>query len=488
MAEGDGGRRKRWTLSAAWNHPELFGPHFPGRSWDNWRVFGKALFGEPLSEADLPVFRACTGRISAPATAFSESCLIVGRRGGKSRVLATIAVFLACLRSYDQYLAPGEVATIAIIAADRKQARAIFRYTLGLLQSIKALQRYIEPKGLTAETIPLRNRVVIEIQTASFRVTRGYTFAAVLADETAFWKSNESVSPDTEIFRALRPGLSTIPGALLLNASSPYRKSGELFNTYRRHYGKDDARVLVWQADSLTMNPALDPAVVEEAYQDDPESASAEYGALFRSDIADFVSRDAVEACTVPGRLELPPVRGVSYQGFVDPSGGSADAMVLAIAHARDEMAVLDAVREVRPPFSPNQVVGEFAAVLKSYGISIVTGDRWGGEFVREPFRMEGIEYRLSDKPKSEIYQNLLPLLNGNRVELLSLPRLAAQLIGLERRTARSGRDSIDHSPGGHDDVSNAAAGALLLASSGAGRFGWSDEALAGLLSLAAGL
>ncbi len=33
----------------------------------------------------------------------------------------------------------------------------------------------------------------------------------------------------------------------------------------------------------------------------------------------------------------------------------------------------------------------------------------------------------------------------------------------LERRTSRAGRDSIGHMPGGHDDVCNAAAGALLL-------------------------
>jgi hypothetical protein len=54
--------------------------------------------------------------------------------------------------------------------------------------------------------------------------------------------------------------------------------------------------------------------------------------------------------------------------------------------------------------------------------------------------------------------------LNSRRAELLDLPRLVAQLVGLERRTARGGRDSIDHAPGAHDDVANAAAGALVAA------------------------
>ncbi len=47
---------------------------------------------------------------------------------------------------------------------------------------------------------------------------------------------------------------------------------------------------------------------------------------------------------------------------------------------------------------------------------------------------------------------------------MIDVPRLHAQLAGLERRVARGGRDSIDHAPGGHDDLANSAAGALVLA------------------------
>ena len=44
--------------------------------------------------------------------------------------------------------------------------------------------------------------------------------------------------------------------------------------------------------------------------------------------------------------------------------------------------------------------------------------------------------------------------------------RLVNQLCGLERRTARSGKDSIDHAPGGHDDLANSVAGAADLIAS----------------------
>ena len=72
------------------------------------------------------------------------------------------------------------------------------------------------------------------------------------------------------------------------------------------------------------MNPSLSQRVVDRAYEEDPEAASAEYGAEFRGDLAIFVSRDAIEACVATGVLVRAPIEGVTYFGFVDPSGGSS--------------------------------------------------------------------------------------------------------------------------------------------------------------------
>jgi hypothetical protein len=119
-------------------------------------------------------------------------------------------------------------------------------------------------------------------------------------------------------------------------------------------------------------------------------------------------------------------------------------------------------VREERPPFSPADVVAEFARLLKTYRVGSVVGDRYAGEWPRERFREHGVDYEPAEKTRSELYGELLPLLNSGSVELLDHPRLIAQLCDLERRTGRSGRDSIDHSPRGHDDLINAAAGAIV--------------------------
>jgi hypothetical protein len=138
--------------------------------------------------------------------------------------------------------------------------------------------------------------------------------------------------------------------------------------------------------------------------------------------------------------------------------------MTLAIAHQERGRAVLDLVRERRPPFSSAAVVREFAETLAAYHVSTVTGDRYGGEWCREPFREHGLWYHVAEHAKSDLYRDLLPLLNSATVELLDHPRLVAQLCALERRTARGGRDTIDHTPGVQDDLANAVAGALGLA------------------------
>jgi hypothetical protein len=389
----------------------LFAPSFRGLSWNAWRVFLQGLFALPMSPEELAVFQAHTGRKTAPERTFREAAIVCGRRGGKSRVLALVAVYLACFRDYSAHLAAGEQGVVAIIASDRRQGRVLLRYVRGLLRTIPLLKGEVESE--VAEAITLKNGVAIEIHTSSIASPRGRTFVAVLADEIAFWSSEESANPDVEIIASVRPGLVSIPGSILLMASSPYARKGVLWRVFRENYGKD-GRVLVWKGTTQEMNPLIDPELIREAYEADPASGAAEFGAEFRADVEAFVNPEVVEAAVITGRYELPWQYGPKYFGFIDPSGAAADAMTMAISHCEPNgSGVLDCIRERRPPFSPENVVAEFADVLKGYKIMSITGDRWGGEWVAEAFRKHGIVYQVSDKVKSAIYLEFLPLLNS---------------------------------------------------------------------------
>jgi hypothetical protein len=284
----------------------------------------------------------------------------------------------------------------------------------------------------------------------------------------AFWPVDDAANADSEILNAVRPGLATTSGPLFM-ISSPYARRGELWRTYQKHYGPaGDPLILVAQGSSRTFNCTLPQSVVDRAMERDAAAASAEYGAEFRRDIESFVSVEAVQACVSRGVYERPAERGVDYSGFVDPSGGSADSFTLGVGHVdftdwQKQVVVVDCVREAKPPFSPATVAEEFARVLKSYNVNKVIGDKFAGAWPVEVFGKLSVTYEQSAAPKSDLYRDLLALINSGRIRLLDHPKSINQLCGLERRVSRGGRDSIDHGPGAHDDCANAIAGVAAI-------------------------
>ena len=190
-----------------------------------------------MSEEHLALYRKHTGRSEAATRPARYAELVVGRRGGKSRILALIATYVACVVDHRDYIAPGGTPVVAVIARDRTQAKLILNYIAGFPRSNRLFADLIEDE--LAESIRLSNGVVIEVHTASIGAPRGRTFLAVLRDETAFWSvEGDSANPDVEVINAVRPGLPTIPYSLLPIASSPLcetrRPVGELCKVFRR--------------------------------------------------------------------------------------------------------------------------------------------------------------------------------------------------------------------------------------------------------------
>lgn len=310
------------TIRDLMTDPALFGDQFGGESFSNWRALLAGFYGLELTPDEHASYLALTGRPGLPQGAFDELWLVVGRRGGKTQAAALLAVYEAFFRDHTDKLSPGEVATVMLLAADRKQARSVFRYISGLIDSCPMLNAMVVRED--KESIELSNRTAIEVHTASFRATRGYTVSFCCCDEVAFWRSEDSANPDTEILNAIRPAMASLEGRLVA-LSSPYSKRGALWDAYRRYYATEDAHSLVAQAASKTMNPSLPQRVIDQAYDRDPESAKAEYGALFRSDLEAFIDRAAIESVTRADPLELPFNSRNRYVAFVDPAGGGQD-------------------------------------------------------------------------------------------------------------------------------------------------------------------
>ena len=449
------------SMDDALENPKLLGQFVQGKSWGAWRTLWRSAFALPPRDGDLATFKLCTGRENWPSRPARELWAIIGRRGGKSMNVGLLGTYTAAFLKYPQ-LAPGEVATIPIISPTRQQSKVIKGYIGSFFQD----NPYLRGKLIKETTfqISLANRIEISIMSSDFRSLRGFSCPLVILEEASFFYQ-EGARTDTEAVRAVRPALATFDG-LLCVISSPFGKMGAVWEAYSKYYGIE-GDVLIWKAASKFMNPLLDQSLIDRAMAEDSEASASEWGAEFRSDISSYISPEVADQCVVRGCHERGPLEAMTYSAFCDMAGGSGqDSATLAIAHSEGGKAVLDCLREVRPPFSPEQVVAEFSNTLKRYRCQQTKGDRFAGDWPKESFSRHGVSYETETRSKSELYIELIPLLNSGLVELLESDTLRRQLCSLERRTHAGGRQSVDHAPRGHDDLINSAAGALLQSQS----------------------
>lgn len=445
---------------------------FRGDSWAAWRAFLSAAFAAPEpDDAMRATFTACTGRASWPSLPAREVWAEVGRGGGKSITMARLAVAKAVTFDASRYtLAPGEVPLVMLLAADREQAQVVYRYILGALQSDPALAALIDGEP-AQECIRLRNGVEIQVHTSNFRAVRGRLVLCAIGDEVAFWSREYRSNPDREVLSALRPGLR-LRESLLLCISTVYSKKGVLWDAHQRYWGQD-GDVMVWRAASTQMNPSLDVAAMARAIAADPVAARSEYESEFRSDLETFLPVEVVEAAVDRGVRVRERQPGALMVGFVDPSGAggpAADSFAVAFAHPElgpDDAieSVIDEAIEVKPPFAPDAAVALVAEACQRWGVETLVGDRYAGSWPAAAFARYGIHYVPSPTSKSDLYLEALPLFTSGRVRLVDVPRLTSQLINLERRSGRAGKDSVDHPPtaGAHDDLANTVAGVAVL-------------------------
>jgi hypothetical protein len=147
---------------------------------------------------------------------------------------------------YRQHLRPGERAVVMCLACDRAQARIVQRYIAGYFREIPLLQ----PLAIREndDGLELENGVDIVVAPNSCRSVRGRTVVYCIFDEVAFGVMITLRTLTVATYNALRPSLITLPGAMLIGISTPYRRSGLLFNRWRRHFGKPGDDVLVVHA------------------------------------------------------------------------------------------------------------------------------------------------------------------------------------------------------------------------------------------------
>ncbi len=452
------------NIITVFDDPDMFGKFFPGDSWSNWRTILKAAFGQTMTETETRFFQTVAGDRLAPTSQVREFWAIVGRRGGKDSVASFIAAFVAANFNQQHRLRPGERAVVACIAVDRDQSKVILEYIRSYFVEIPMLAGMLQRE--TQFGFELTNNVDIQIITNNFRSIRGRAVLLAIFDECAFYKDELSSAPDEELYRAITPALASLsPGSMIIGISSPFRKSGLLYSKYKKHFGQD-GDVLVVQAPTRTLNPTVPQELIDREIAEDPAAKRAEYLAEWRDDISGWIGAEVLEASVDNDVIVRPPNIISSFVAFCDPSGGAKDSFTAAIAHSENGVAVLDCLIEEKAPMSTTEAIAKISAVVRSSGLSSITGDAYAANLVVDAFAAHGISYRHSERNRSAIYADILPMFLSGCIRLLDDRDLVRQFASLERKQVAGGRDKIDHPRGHHDDLANAAAGALTLASS----------------------
>ena len=134
-------------------------------------------------------------------------------------------------------------------------------------------------------------------------------------------------------------------------------------------------------------------------------------------------------------RIQVGDRRGICAGQY----GGSRDSYTLVLAHVENGVAVLDLVREAKPPFDPASVTREFSDTVKSYGLREVIGDAYGGMWPVEMWATNGVHYKHSRKTTLVFGEPTL----ANRRTLLSRDDYATRRSSLSRRSAIKRRSCL---------------------------------------------
>jgi hypothetical protein len=122
-------------------------------------------------------------------------------------------------------------------------------------------------------------------------------------------------------------------------------------------------------------------------------------------------------------------------------------------------------VRARTGPFDPMAVTRKYVALCKQYHVRSATGDRYGKRWVQHASRDLLGTYHESSLYAWQLYLEALPLFNRGLVELPDLPQLVREFKSLQRVAGRTGKESVQHPRGCHDDMSNSTVGCPYLLS-----------------------
>ena len=231
---------------------------------------GQAELARVAFDGDLPLDRELAVRIfgdidfdNLPMGLRRTVAAVVGGRGGKTYLLLALRlVFGMCVRDLS-VAAPGEELFATVVAPNDELRQQAINYALGACRSKPELRALLRlPKGTKPEDSPSWfgiwradfNRLVVftgAVATPGGYGVRGKWHVDLALDECAFFRDSSAKVSDKAIYEA---GVARVlPGGQIILGSTPWAKSGLLYEFYRDNYGKPTT-CLVAHAPTLLLN------------------------------------------------------------------------------------------------------------------------------------------------------------------------------------------------------------------------------------------
>lgn len=383
------------------------------------------------------------------------------RGGGKSLLLATIAVYEAATNSY--LAAPGETVAVVALAPRKKQAKDMIGYAKAHFGR-PGLAPFVA--RMPEEEILLRNGRSIRIVAidTSGGAARGPTYIASLFDESAFL-GFEGKIVDADQWKAIIAGARGVKDFHGILSSTPNGEHGFFFETFDEHHGKIDGAWEVFHGPQPLVRPEMPMELLDEYKRADEEAFKREFLCDFKAGtgVEKFFNKHHVEACVQAGIIEIPPSGPtLQYVCAVDPTGGAHDRMTMTIVERTPDGSVRQCLVRGWDPTQDNaptvhDIAKEISELVEPYGITTVYGDVFGGTWVTEAFAAVGLEYEtrgFNGPQKVQRASLLRELFTTGRIELLDEPIQIRELIEYEKKTLPSGNISVNHpnTKSGSDD------------------------------------
>lgn len=314
--------------------------------------------------------------------------LRVGRRGGKSSSLCRVAVAEAI--GGEHQIPKGDIGVVAFVSVSRREASERLRTIKAILDALGLEYRPIED-GVELVSKPIAFRVF----PASVGGVSGFTSIAVIADEVAKWKSEESgMNPASEVLAAIRPTMATQPNARLFLSSSALTKEDAHAKAY-------DAGETEFQSTAFAETWVAHPAITEAAthtLEPDPKLWAREYACIPSNGTSNALEADDIAAMVRPLRQHVEVGRPVVLIDSSRGNDGFSYAVVRWVEEDGERRISLDRLycfeKGFAKSFTFDQIVEHIAKVARAVKAKQVFGDQYLSYSLESAFAKHGLVFR----------------------------------------------------------------------------------------------